>query len=268
VEPLVIFHSINGTMHCDDGFGAAWVAHQAMPNAKFLPGIYGHPPPYGAVMGRDVYLVDFSYRRGDIEQIFESAKSLTIIDHHKTAEAELKGAPGDLTFDMSHSGAVLAWQRWFNGSPPDLLLRIEDGDLWRWQYEDSRFVQAALRSYPHDFGTWSTLMRMPIEDLAAEGVAIKRFIDAKLRETLPNARMGKIAGHEVEIVNCPAFMVSDIANEMAASGKGPFAAAYVDGAGQRVWSLRSIGDFDVSDIAKKFGGGGHKNAAGFTVPLA
>jgi nanoRNase/pAp phosphatase (c-di-AMP/oligoRNAs hydrolase) len=30
------------------------------------------------------------------------------------------------------------------------------------------------------------------------------------------------------------------------------------------YSLRSIGDFDVSELAKRYGGGGHKNSAGFT----
>lgn len=33
--------------------------------------------------------------------------------------------------------------------------------------------------------------------------------------------------------------------------------------GKFQFSLRSRGDIDVSEIAKKFGGGGHKNAAGF-----
>lgn len=33
-------------------------------------------------------------------------------------------------------------------------------------------------------------------------------------------------------------------------------------------SLRSNGDYDVSAIAKVFGGGGHRNAAGFQVPIA
>jgi nanoRNase/pAp phosphatase (c-di-AMP/oligoRNAs hydrolase) len=32
-------------------------------------------------------------------------------------------------------------------------------------------------------------------------------------------------------------------------------------------SLYSIGDFDVATIAASFGGGGHRNAAGFTVAL-
>ena len=30
-------------------------------------------------------------------------------------------------------------------------------------------------------------------------------------------------------------------------------------------SLRSIGDFDVSEVAKRLGGGGHKNAAGYRI---
>lgn len=32
-------------------------------------------------------------------------------------------------------------------------------------------------------------------------------------------------------------------------------------------SLRSIGDVDTSAISKQFGGGGHKNASSFIVPL-
>ncbi len=32
-----------------------------------------------------------------------------------------------------------------------------------------------------------------------------------------------------------------------------------------IYHLRSKGEFDVSEIAKGFGGGGHRNSAGFTV---
>jgi oligoribonuclease NrnB/cAMP/cGMP phosphodiesterase (DHH superfamily) len=52
-------------------------------------------------------------------------------------------------------------------------------------------------------------------------------------------------------------------------GKGePFAACYWDTPGWRVFSLRSEdGAQDVSEVAAKFGGGGHKHAAGFKLPL-
>jgi uncharacterized protein len=49
----------------------------------------------------------------------------------------------------------------------------------------------------------------------------------------------------------------------------PYAAAYYDTKhGVRKWSLRSRGDFDVSEVARQHGGGGHQAAAGFEEPLA
>ena len=48
----------------------------------------------------------------------------------------------------------------------------------------------------------------------------------------------------------------------------PFAACYLDTADSRVFSLRSRreGGVDVAKIAESYGGGGHRNAAGFRVP--
>ncbi len=47
----------------------------------------------------------------------------------------------------------------------------------------------------------------------------------------------------------------------------PFAGVYYDKPdGSQTWSLRSIGEFDVAAVAKTFGGGGHRNAAGFARP--
>jgi nanoRNase/pAp phosphatase (c-di-AMP/oligoRNAs hydrolase) len=46
----------------------------------------------------------------------------------------------------------------------------------------------------------------------------------------------------------------------------PFAGTYYDTALHRVFSLRSReSGIDVSEIAVRFGGGGHKHAAGFKV---
>lgn len=47
----------------------------------------------------------------------------------------------------------------------------------------------------------------------------------------------------------------------------PFAACYWDTPKGRDYSLRSRGDgADVSEIASLYGGGGHRDAAGFSVP--
>ena len=51
--------------------------------------------------------------------------------------------------------------------------------------------------------------------------------------------------------------------------KHPFVAIVFEMEGRRVWSLRSHakGGLDVGEIARRRGGGGHKNAAGFVERL-
>jgi len=82
MKPLVIYHA-----NCADGFTAAWAVRQAM-ECDFHPGVHGEPPP--AVTGRDVILVDFSYPRSQLVDMAQVARSILVLDHHKTAEAELR----------------------------------------------------------------------------------------------------------------------------------------------------------------------------------
>src|SRR4029077_6564994 len=82
-NPICIYHG-----NCADGFGAAWVVRRAIPECEFHAGVYQNEPP--DVRGRDVILVDFSYKRPVLEGMARVAASLLIIDHHKTAIDELK----------------------------------------------------------------------------------------------------------------------------------------------------------------------------------
>lgn len=81
MKPLVIYHA-----NCADGFTAAWAVRQAM-DAEFYPGVHGEPPP--DVTGRDVILVDFSYQAAALQEIRKKARSILILDHHKSAEADI-----------------------------------------------------------------------------------------------------------------------------------------------------------------------------------
>jgi oligoribonuclease NrnB/cAMP/cGMP phosphodiesterase (DHH superfamily) len=82
MKPLVIYHA-----NCADGFTAAWAVRQAM-DADFHAGVHGEPPP--DVAGRDVILVDFSYPRAQLVDMAQVARSILVLDHHKSAEAELR----------------------------------------------------------------------------------------------------------------------------------------------------------------------------------
>lgn len=264
-KPLCIYHG-----NCADGFGAAWVFKRfADREFDFHAGVYQNDPP--DIAGRDVYLVDFSYKRPVVEKMLEQATRLVLIDHHKTAIDDLAplintGAIESLV-DIERSGAMLAWQ-WFNGNfaPPDLLLHIEDRDLWRFRLPGTREIQANLFSYPYDFTIWDELMECPVSELVAEGKAIERKHFKDVHElTKVTTRRFNIGGHNVPIANLPYTLTSD-AGHLLAQGEA-FAGCYWDTPDGRVFSLRSTeSGLDVSEIAKQYGGGGHRNAAGFRVP--
>lgn len=267
-KPLCIYHH-----NCADGFCAAWIfKNYADREFDFYPGVYQENPP--DVEGRDIYLVDFSYKRPVVEKILENASRVVLIDHHKTAIEDLHPLIDDRRIealvDIEHSGAMLAW-KWFNGNfsePPQLVKHIEDRDLWRFNLPFTREIQANVFSYPYTFSAWDELMQQEPLALKTGGVAIERKHHKDIAELLSVVqRRMVIGGHNVPVANLPYTLVSDAANKMAENE--PFAACYWDTPRGRVFGLRSKENgIDVSDIAKQYGGGGHKHAAGFTVSYA
>lgn len=266
MKTLVIYHA-----GCWDGFCAAWVLRGAFPDAEFHAAHYGTEPP--DVAGRDVFVVDFSYKRPVMLAIAAAARSLTVLDHHKTAEADLAGLPAEcnglygvapnVVFKMDRSGGRLAWEYLHGAEPsPWLVDYTEDRDLWRHALPNSREVNAALRSYPLDFAEWERLSALDPASLVAEGAAILRAERQVIDTHVRNAREVELGGHRVLCCNATTLF-SEIAGELAVGR--PFGACYFDRAdGKRQWSLRSRdGGVDVSEVAKRFGGGGHRNAAGF-----
>lgn len=266
MKPLCIYHG-----NCADGFGAAWVVRKYFKGAvDFHAGVYNDPPP--DVTGRDVIMVDFSYKRAALEQMLDVARTITILDHHKTAQADLDGLGmrypnADITFDMGRSGAMIAWDYYFDMPPPTLLEHIQDRDLWLFKLEGTREIQANVFSYPYDFEVWDRLMESDPRQLIAEGAAIERKHHKDIGELVGvMKRRMKIGGYDVPIANLPYTLTSD-AGHLMAKGE-PFAACYWDTPGGRVMSLRSTDEgVDVAEVAKMYGGGGHRNASGFRMPI-
>lgn len=266
MKPFVIYHG-----NCADGFSAAWCFWRKYgPRADYVAGVYQQPPP--DVTDRDVYLVDFSYKRDVLMDMLEKAASITIIDHHKTAIEDLAGVAHvrlRKMFDLNRSGATLAWDYLFPDETRPLLLgHIEDRDLWRFKLPGTREIQANVFSYEYTFELWDKLMsanQVELLQMTAAGAAIERKHHKDIAELLAVCqRRMTIGGHDVPVASLPYTLVSDAAHKMAVGE--PFAACYWDTAKSRVFGLRSSDDgLDVSEIAKQYGGGGHAKAAGFSV---
>lgn len=266
-RPLILYHG----PECADGFCAAWLIRRYVWRlAEFIPVNYGGALP--DVAGRDLLIVDFSYKRPVLEAMAAAAKSILVLDHHETARKELAGLDYCL-FDMDRSGAELAWA-WACAranettfKAPWLVRYVADRDLWRWKLPNSRAVNAALRSYPLTFDAWDALYRAnpKAEYLVPDGEAILRAEAMAVATHVARAREIELDGHKILAVNASGLH-SEIAGALA-EGR-PFGAVWFERDGLRQWSLRSReGGIDVSEIARAHGGGGHKQAAGFEEPL-
>lgn len=183
-------------------------------------------------------------------------------------------------FDMHKSGAVLAWEYFntFNSDEqledaigiytgpkrgaPDILRYVQDRDLWKWELPNSREVNLYIATLPWDFAVWD---QFNLETAIQAGSAIAAYEDSLLKKQADAAYMGELDGHKVPFVNCT-WGTSELGDLLCKKfPTAPFVVLYQLKEDKIIYSLRSRGGFDVSEVAKKFSGGGHSAAAGFSI---
>ena len=271
-KALCIYHK-----GCTDGYTAAWIVRNELGenNVDFHASLYGDPIP--DVDNRDVYIVDFSYPPDVMLDIATTAKSLTVIDHHKTAAhiIELSSkTPVTVIYDTNKSGANLTWE-FFNPymGTPDLVAYVEDRDLWKFVLPDSKEVNAWIRSFDYQFDNYDNMHCAfedgKIEDIISQGSAILRAEQKMVLEICKQTHhFHKIGGYTVPVCNTSYLLASEVGHQLCKMFPDhEFAATYSDNDCIRTYSLRSNNGFDVSAIAKTFGGGGHNAAAGYTIEI-
>ena len=288
-RPLVIYHG-----DCFDGFCAAWVFRSfAGPECDFHAARYGEDPP--DVTKRYVWILDFSYPREVMKEIILKSKRTVVYDHHQTAEAALNGVIQEIrteknilreadkiVFDMHRSGAGITFDELqrehgrkrgfheprFNGARSNWVVDyIEDRDLWKMKLEDSAAISAYIATVPYTFEAYTELEKLGADKAAEKGAAIQSYIDMYGKKARKHANLRQVGGFEVPVVNMPYMNCSEHVGKLAEEYPDhEFACGFFmrdDGKWQ--FSLRARGDFDVSEIAKQYGGGGHRGAAGFAV---
>ncbi len=260
----VLYHRDN------DGFGAAFAAWLVLRDtANYVDVQYSEPVPVIPEGTERLYILDFSYDRETCLQL-NSKYKVAVLDHHKSAAAALADLPFAV-FDMNKSGAELAWEHFHPGvATPPLIAYIQDYDLWKFELPHSVVVNLAIATLPWDFKAWAMLPTEIGEFQAATipiGAAVKAFQDGQVANAMNNVRILVFGEHQVPCVNA-SENISVLGHAMCEHyPESPFSISYCDRQDKRTWSVRSIGDFDVSEFAALWGGGGHKNAAGFTTPL-
>ena len=308
-DVLIVHHS-----PCSDGSVAAAVAGYAIkqhnPNSiKYIPTTYEkyeflnigddlYIKSYGRKAkidkNTDILIVDFSFKKDQIMMLSERCSSITILDHHTTAQVDLAGEYPDnvsILFDMKRSGAMLAWDELVVGKRrKDVRLDIPYSrmvelvgmrDLWKHKgtpdQKDAEALQLAINSREERFNAESLEQFIndgpEFEALLKEGHSLLRFFDSQVKQAMKNAinitmedpATGK--AKKFAICNAINMLASELGNRLCEEGSDFAIVWSLDSTGAVTASARSIGDNDCISIVRNFGGGGHKNAAGFRANL-
>jgi uncharacterized protein len=262
-----------------DGRASAAVVRRALGRDVLLIEIdFGEPVPWDKIkQAQRVIVVDFSLPAHDMQRLADSAE-LIWIDHHISALESMAGIADDWLGlrDISEAGCVLTWKYFFPNQPvPRAIVLIGDRDIWRWAEADTGSFDEGLHqrnTRPDNDDLWQPLLdddRQLLQELIQEGEILRqaRMLDIR--------RYVRKYGFELNFEGYRTLAVNARSSgEMGAYIREQgyeIAYCYVD-----IWQNERLmttvtlysEQVDVSQLAQKFGGGGHRGAAGFSFERA
>lgn len=271
----VIYHA-----NCLDGAASKYVAWlNFKENATYLSCQYGQAFPIEKEKLTDqdeIYILDFSFDRETLDEIYSLVKKLIVIDHHDSAERALQDCPYAI-FDMNESGVSLTWKYFFQElTIPNYLFHIKDRDLWRFESPNTKPFCAYCYNNKYDNPEfWDSFYQSVSNyiDAVQQGKTIIDYID-KTAKTFINKRYPKykiisLNGYKAAIYNTTT-LISEIAEAIYTNVECDFTISYfISPEGKVCFSLRApkTNEVKVNEYAEQHGGGGHEKAAGFNLPL-
>lgn len=298
MKTMVIYHGDN----CADGFLSAYIAYLSLGSidVEYRAVSYGDPIP--DFTDKAVYILDFSYPPKELVKAALTAVSVQQLDHHKSAFIDWLKFTGEynevgelprciienntyhnlvVEFDMNLSGVGMTWNNFSFASKLSSLINFEidhdfvervkdavqDRDLWKKELPFTEEICAGLNLVPRTFEAYDELFKeSDIETLILQGKTLVAQKKVLCESIAKRATAVFFAGYQVLIVNCNKEHSSEVGHILAENTA--FSISYeIVGEGVSV-SLRSRPEGeDVSLIAKRYGGGGHRGAAGIKMSL-
>ena len=224
-----------------------------------------------------IIFADFSFNKDRTLSMLDCCNTIEIYDHHKTAEAELSNDEIvsnpriSVVFDGTKSGATICRdyiKQYVKITEEASLLYdyIQDRDIWTWKLDYSKEINEALRFYirPNNIESFNSITEtLSIEDLCHTGNILFEKQRQYVKSKVSKVSYVQFEGETYGMVNSTEY-ISELGNAISEELNVPALLFFVDEEGSVICSLRSKDSLiDVSLVAKKYGGGGHRNAAGF-----
>jgi len=254
-----------------DGICSAAIVKKYHPDVECIPCQYGKEPKTEPERN-DIFIVDFSFDKETMDNIVKTSKSLCWIDHHKTAQEDLSDLWDNENIKGSRStdkaACELTWEYFYPSEIiPVSVMYIGDFDMWKFELEHTKkFFECAHMMLDEPYSpSWKKLLTDQLDPLVKEFIDIGSYlVRAKIKRYQVSFSNGfdiTWHGYKTRVINTN----HDISDAGAYAKERGYEVAIIwyNYRDQIRVGLRCKEEIDVSVIAKQYGGGGHKNAAGF-----
>lgn len=274
---IIVFYHEN----CLDGFASSYVAYKKFKDkAEYMA--LSHTANGEDILkskkikitdlaNKEVYFIDFCLGENEIKKVEKLAKKLIVIDHHIGKKELVEKLEGSI-FRNGVSGAYLAYEYFFpKNIIPKLIKYISIGDTWTWGQEKfEKEILAFIHTKQFDFKEFLKLEKF-LEDKNTFnqakniGEILQRSYQGMVESQIENAKLINFEGHRIYAVNSVSIFKSELGHILAEKSKSKFSIVYTFEEEKLKISLRGNDKINLAELAKKYGGGGHFNAAGFSV---
>jgi oligoribonuclease NrnB/cAMP/cGMP phosphodiesterase (DHH superfamily) len=270
-----------------DGLSCGAILRHFLPSARLFPYDYGQEAPQimpaNGQTGNDVlYICDVNLPMPQMDTYRKQLGKLVWIDHHVSARQDYlayteQHLGWEYVYDVNRAACELSWKYFSDAPLPYFLDLIGSWDVYRhrntayWQDEIAPF-QYGLRSrcnrladYPMELFADDNFGRSLVQELQREGRPIMRYIEKSHTVLAGQAFEAQIAGFPAICIN-QRGLNGDSFNACFRPGRHRLKCAFGFNGKEWGFSIYAGDDqIDCAAIAKQFGGGGHKGAAGFSV---
>lgn len=212
-----------------------------------------------------VWIVDFSIEPEEMKKLLDITKNVVWIDHHKSVIEKYKNLSLVISgiWEIGQAGCELTYKYLYdNEIMPKMTRLIGDWDVWEFEYGDeTEYFKMGMEVYnTHpESKIWERVLSNP-KSVIQDGKIVYKFKKNFYKEYVGNY------GYEVgfERLSCIVCNIGMVSSKLFESLDKDYdiLIKYVFDGNQYIVSLYSK-NVDVSEIAEKYGGGGHEGAAGF-----
>ncbi len=274
---ICIYHSIDL-----DGWASAAIVLKKYPEVKLFGYDYGQKVP-NIPEDTEIILTDISFPMEEMKKLKSKFKKVIWIDHHISA---IKKFQKTFTKEESSefitefpktneliSACELTWRYLYPDiEKPDSIELLGSYDSFRHKEANQKFTEDETMNYQYGARSkasspescYDVIFKDDIHDIMADGKIIFNYLKIEARNAYEKLSFPMmIGGKKFIAVNADRLNFKTFGIDYHADGyDGQACFRFQD----KIWKFsiyNENGKIDCSEIAKKYGGGGHNGAAGF-----